>query len=316
MSKQLKRILIIVMMFIISLIFLGSVTYFGFPGFILESSKYVARWSAGLEEKEVLVNDHKWVYLEGGEGDTILFLHGFGVHKDFWGSMLKNFSSSFRIISPDLPGFGENSRIDSANYNIPNQVERLENFIEKVGLKSFHIVGVSMGGGISAYYTSKHPEKVKSLLLICTFGVSSARKSDFYKNYDETRENLLLFKTPEQFDIILQYGFYQPPSMPGHFKDYIAEVGASDYDFNSKIFQDYFPGGRDILDSILPKIETHTLIIWGKNDRIIDVSSVKTLERGIKNSQTVIIENAGHMVFIEKPEQVEKAYSEFLSNFR
>jgi pimeloyl-ACP methyl ester carboxylesterase len=316
MKKQLKRISIIVVIFVVSLVFLGGVTYFGFPGFVVESSKYIARWSAGLEKKEVLVGDHHWVYLEGGEGDSILFLHGFGMHKDFWGNMLKDFGSSYRIIAPDLPGFGENSRIDSAIYDIPSQVERLDRFVKKVGLKSFHIVGFSMGGGISAYYVSKHPEKVKSLSLIAPYGVSSSRKSDFYKNYDETGENLLVFKTPEQYNIILESAFHQPPSIPEHFKAYIAEIGASNYDFHNKITQDLVQGGRDVLDSILPKIEAHTLIIWGKNDRIFDVSSVKTLESGIKNSQTVIIEKAGHMVYIEKAEQVKKAYSEFLSNLR
>ena len=151
MARFLKRTIIVIMI----PAFLAGVVYFWFPGLIIKSAIHSLRWWAGLKRHEVQVDDHRWVYLAGGEGETILFIHGFGADKDRWGTFLTAFCGRYRLIAPDLPGFGESSRVASANYNIPGQVDRLSRFIEKIHLDRFHLVGISMGGYIAAYYAGK-----------------------------------------------------------------------------------------------------------------------------------------------------------------
>ncbi|TET83060.1 MAG: alpha/beta hydrolase, partial [Desulfobacteraceae bacterium] len=133
MARLIKGILIFILVLIVS----GGVFYYWFPGLILESAKHALRFWAGLERREVQVDDHHWVYLEGGKGETILFVHGFGAEKDRWGTFLPAFSKSYRLIVPDLPGFGENARIASAKFDIPSQVRRLSKFVEAIGLNRF-----------------------------------------------------------------------------------------------------------------------------------------------------------------------------------
>jgi abhydrolase domain-containing protein 6 len=310
MTKLMKCILIAVL----ALVLFGGVLYYWFPGLILESVKHSLRFWAGLERREVQVNDHHWVYLEGGEGETILLVHGFGTYKDLWGTFSPAFSGSYRLIVPDLPGFGENSRIASDKFDIPSQVKRLSHFIETIGLDSFHMAGVSMGGYISAYYADENPEKVKSLLLMDAAGVDSRIPSNLWRRYQKEGTVPLLYKTPEQFDDLMRVLFHKPPWVPGRFKDYIAREGALNYDFHEKILREMVDGGMNLLESRLATIRAKTLIIWGANDQILHVSSVEKFQAGLRNSRIVILDQCGHVPYLEKPEETKRAYKDFLAS--
>jgi len=309
MSRLIKGILIVMLVLIGS----GGVLYYAFPGFILESAKHTLRFWAGLERRDVQVDDHQWVYLDGGKGETILFVHGFGAEKDRWGTFLPAFSKSYRLIVPDLPGFGENSRVPTARFDIPSQVKRLSRFIEAIGLDKFHVVGISMGGYISAYYASEHPEKVKSLCLLDAAGVDSPMPSDLWRQYRKDGKIPFLYRTTDEFNGLMRLLFYRPPWLPDRFKDYVVQQGDRDYDFREKILREMVEGGMNLLESRLPKIQARTLIIWGANDRIVHVSSVEKFQEGLRNSQTVILDQCGHIPYFEKAKETRRAYRHFLA---
>jgi len=292
------------------------VVYFYFPGFILECAKKTLRWHAGLRRHTIQVDDHRWVYLEGGKGETILFVHGFGMEKDGWVFFPKAFTRSYRLILPDLPGFGENSRLDSANYDVRSQVKRLNRFAESLGLNRFHLAGSSMGGYIAGFYASEYPEKVKSLALFNPAGVSSRVPSDMWRRYAETGEIALLYKTKEGFEEILTLLFYRVPPVPGAFKTYFAELGASNYAFYGKVLGDLERGGKDQLEQRLPRMEARTLVLWGANDRILHVSGAERFRQGLKNVKVVVLDQCGHVPFFEKRKETIKAYQDFLAELK
>jgi len=310
MGRVKKRIFIAVML----LVFSAWVLYYFFPGVVFESATHALRWWAGLERREVGVDDHTWVYLEGGEGETILFIHGFGADKDRWGPFLKGFSGSYRLIVPDLPGFGENSRVPSVSYDIARQVKRLNRFVETIGLAEFHVVGISMGGYVAAYYAGEYPKKVKSLALMDALGVKSRIPSYFWQSYKKDGKVVLLYKTPQEFEEFMSVLFYRPPWVPGRLKAYLSQKGADHYDFRKKVLEDMAKCGLYLLEDRLQRIRAKTLIIWGANDRILHVSSVEKFEKGLTNSRTVIIDRCGHVPYFEKPGETKRAYGDFLSN--
>jgi pimeloyl-ACP methyl ester carboxylesterase len=310
MGRVKKRILIGVML----LVFSAWVLYYLFPGVVFESATHALRWWAGLERHEVRVDDHTWVYLEGGKGEPILLVHGFGTDKDRWGPFVTGFSESYRLIAPDLPGFGENTRVPSASYDIASQVKRLNRFVEMIGLAEFHLIGISMGGYVAAYYAGEYPKKVKSLALMDAAGVRSRIPSDFWQSYKKDGKVVLLYKTPQEFDEFMSVLFYRPPWVPGRFKAYLAQKGADQHDFRKKVLEDMARCGLYLLEDRLQRIRAKTLIIWGANDRIIHVSSVEKFERGLKNSRTVIIDKCGHVPYFEKRGETKRAYGDFLSN--
>ncbi|MBK5101223.1 MAG: alpha/beta hydrolase [Desulfobacteraceae bacterium] len=309
-----KRILTNALAAMLCLVLVGVAIYLWAPGALFGSATQMLRWWAGLERHEVQIDDHRWVYLAGGKGETIVFIHGFGADKDRWGTFLTGFGRSYRLIVPDLPGFGENSKIASASYDIPSQVKRLSRFVERIGLDSFHLVGISMGGYISSYYASEYPDKVKSLLLMDAAGVRSRLPSYVMQYYEKEGKILLLYKTREEFEKFLSVVFYRPPWLPGRLKAYFMKKGALQYEFKKKILKDMTSEGMDLLEDRLPRIKARTLIVWGANDRITDVSSVDKFESGLGDSQTVIIENCGHVPYLEKPAETKRAYREFLAD--
>ena len=282
-------------------------------GFILECAKKALRWQAGLSRHAIQVDDHHWVYLEGGKGETILFVHGFGMEKDGWGLFPKGFSRSHHLILPDLPGFGENSRLESAQYDVPSQVKRLNRFAESLNLHRFHLAGSSMGGYIAGYFASEYPGKVKSLALFNPAGVSSAFQSDMWRRYTETGEIALVYGTKEGFEDILRLLFYRVPPVPAAFKTYFAELGASNSAFYGKVLRDLEQGGRCQLEPRLSRVEARTLVVWGANDRILHVSGAEIFRKRLKNVKVLILDQCGHAPFFEKRKETTKVYQDFLA---
>jgi pimeloyl-ACP methyl ester carboxylesterase len=292
----------------------GIVLLHGFPGLIIDGAKQLILWQSGLQPKEIQVDDHRWVYLHGGAGEPILLIHGFGAGKDQWGFFLKAFTPSHRLIVPDLPGFGESSRLDSANYDIASQVKRLSRFVEMLGLQSFHLLGISMGGYVAAYYASEHPDRVKSLALMGAAGVRSRVESYAWKRYREEGRIILLYKTVAELEELISALFYEPPLLIPSFKRYFAEKGRLDYRFREKILRDMQKGGMDLLEGRLARVEAKSLIIWGADDQILDVSSVERFQSQLRDSRTVILEKCGHVPYFEREETTIKAYKEFIAS--
>jgi abhydrolase domain-containing protein 6 len=306
-----KKALIGLLVAIGAVLATGALLYFLFPGTLLKTIALAARWSAGVSRHEVQVDEYRWVYLDGGKGDVIVFIHGYGANKDFWGDLVKSVSGNHRVIVPDLPGWGENTRILSDNYGVPAQAKRLHRFAEKLGLARFHLVGHSMGGAIAAWYAGEHPERLKSLLLMDPFGVRNRTQAEWEPEYARDRTEALYVKTEKGFLRVYDLAFDNPPRLPGRFLDFLVEECRKEYGIQKKIFEDLYGGGQGVLEDRLGKITAPTLIIWGKNDRIFPVSSAEVFRQGVRNSRLEIIDG-GHTIFMDQPVITADLYRDFL----
>ncbi|MFC1883193.1 alpha/beta fold hydrolase [Thermodesulfobacteriota bacterium] len=290
----------------------AAVIYFAFPEVLFNISISSMRSSAGLSKGSLQVDDHKVVFLEGGKGDTILLVHGFTADKDNWTRFSQFLTPKYRVVAIDLPGFGESSKIESESYDIPAQVKRLDKIVTALGLESFHIAGNSMGGWIAGKYAVEYPQKVLSLGLLDTGGVVSCEKSEFRKLLDKG-ENPLLLDSVEDFEKNMTFVFEKPPAIPGSIKRYLAKQAIASKSFNAKVFNDIMKEGS-LLESDLQKIVAKTLVIWGDKDKLIHVSCVDVLLKGIKDSKAAIIKNCGHLPMIERAEETAGHYLEFLKS--
>lgn len=277
-------------------------------------AKTSAREDAQLVEKSIQVGDHKIFYLEGGSGDTVLLVHGFGGDKDNWTRLAKYLSGKYRVISPDLPGFGQSSRIRTSNYNIENQTERLAAFTEALKLERFHIAGNSMGGNISAYYAIKNPSRIISLTLINSAGIMPPVKSELVLNL-EKGYNPLLVNDADDYDRLMKFLFVKSPYIPGSLKKELASSAVRNREFNDKIFSDMRAKMLD-LKPMLGKIKAPTLIIWGDTDRVLHVSSVEIFSKGIKGSTSYILKDCGHVPMIERPEETSAVFLNFINGIK
>jgi len=289
----------------------ACVFYFAFPERLYRISVALERKTAGLTEKQVQVGQFTICYLEGGQGETLLLLHGFGADKDSWNRLAKHLTPKFHVVAIDVPGFGMSSRPETESYTIRDQALRLDPIVAALGLDSFHLAGNSMGGAIAGRYAAEFPDKVRTLALVNTGGIANCpKKSELRKQLEEGKNSLLL-ETPEDFEKMLAFVFVRPPWIPGPVKAHLARQAIERRSFNEKVFRQIHAEGSD-LEPELSRIRARTLILWGDQDRLIDVSCTEVLEKGLADSTTVILKDCGHAPMIERPEETARLYLGFL----
>ena len=285
------------------------------PGALLASVQFVERQLAGLEPRTVQVEGLTIHYYEGGpaEGEPLLMLHGFGANRDNWLRFARHFKD-YRVIALDLPGFGESSKPD-INYDVASQTERLHAFAKTLGLTRLHLIGNSMGGHIVALYAARHPEQVLSVALLDNAGVTSPRKSEMFTMIERGEPNPLVVRQAEDFDKLMSFVFVTPPPLPNSLKRHFAEQSMANQAIYDKIFtqlrERYVP-----LEPELPKIQVPTLLMWGEQDRVLDVSSIEVMKPLLKQPSVVIMPDCGHAPMIERPEETARHYQAFLESLK
>ena len=128
-----------------------------------------------VEEKILHVDGHKIRYVESGSSkNTIILVHGLGASSERWNQVIPILSEHYHIIVPDLIGFGQSDK-PAADYTIDFFVDFFEKFISALEIKRPIIIGSSLGGQISAEYTSVHSEKIEKLVLVSPSGIITIR---------------------------------------------------------------------------------------------------------------------------------------------
>ncbi|MGZ6209989.1 MAG: alpha/beta fold hydrolase, partial [Syntrophales bacterium] len=263
-----KKLLKYGLLLVVAVVVLLAGFYFFFPEAAFKLAMDAQRRSADLVKKEVQVDDHRIVYLEGGKGETVILLHGFGGYKDQWTAFAK-YLKGYHLVIPDVPGFGESSQVPADNYSVDSQAGRIDRFVEVLKLDKFHMAGNSMGGAVTATYGAKHPEKVLTLALLDTGGAPSPKKSELVMQL-EKGNNPLVGSNAEDFDKLIALVFVKPPTIPASFKKIMVADWIAHPEFNSKIWNDSQPF-KFSLAPVLPLIQAPVLILWGEQDKMLDV---------------------------------------------
>jgi pimeloyl-ACP methyl ester carboxylesterase len=282
-----------------------AVVYYFYPAYLVASVVGLVRKWGRLSVKSVVVDDITWPYLEGGplDGEVVVMVHGFGGDKNNWPLYARYFTKRYRVIAPDLPGFGENVRDPDLSYGGAAQTERLHAFLAELGLENIHLAGNSMGGFIALNYALTYPDKLKSLTLIDNAGVTSTNKSELEIAIDNG-ENPLVATSLEDFDRLLDFIMHKRIPSPRFMKEALLAVQIRYRDLLDAIFWEILDEAlHDSLTDRLGDVSTPTLVIWGRHDRLIDVSCAEVMAASIPNNKIVIFEDAGHIPMIEKPRE-------------
>lgn len=286
--------------------------YYLLPEVTFKFVQNIERSRAGFDQHSIEVADLHIEYLEGGQGDVLILLHGFGANKDNWTRIGRYLTPHFRVIAPDLPGFGESTRNPDADYSFAAQSERLYTFARALKLKSFHLAGSSMGGAISGTYAAQYPKDVKSLWLIAPGGVASADPSEIRCILDEGRTNPLIAESVEGYERLLDFVFVKRPFIPPPIKRYLAQEAMDHYPLNQKIYkQIHNAADTPPLEVALSGLPVPTLILWGASDRVLHVSGGRILQSVMPKAKLIIIEDIGHLPMIETPRETAEFYLNF-----
>lgn len=286
-----------------------AVLDYGFPRVYAEFLTRAGRAVAGLETRHVEIEGRRIAYLDGGEGPTLILLHGFGGEKDNWIRVAPHLKRHYRVIAPDLPCFGESFRPEPGACRIEDQVRYVHAFTQRLGLTQFDLGGNSMGGWIATAYAVAHPEAVRSLWLLAPAGVLSAEDSELIRQVRKGGDNPLLVRNREDLDRILDYIFADRPWLPNSIQVVATEKAAANRDYHQQVFEQLSKEAP--LEPQLRQLATPTLIVWGDADRVLHPSGGAILQRHLPASTLEILPEVGHVPMLEVPEQVAEQYRDF-----
>jgi len=236
-----------------------------------------------------IVQEAEFRYIEAGEGQPIIILHGLmGGLSNFEGVMSYFPPKGYKVIIPELPVY----TLPVLNTSVKSLSEFLHDFIVHKELKDVILLGNSLGGHVGLLYTKNHPEHVKGLVLTGSSGLYENNMGDGYPK----RGDYEYIKKKSQ-DV-----FYDPKIAT---KEIVDEVYESVNDRNKLIRTLALAKSaiRHNMSKELPKMKTPTAIIWGAEDTVTPPNVAEEFNQLLPDSNLYWIKQCGHAPMMEHPEQ-------------
>ena len=269
----------------------------------------IERKRSELERKEInLPGKLHYVYLEGGKGEPLILLHGFGADKDNFTRVARFLTPHYRVIIPDHLGFGESGHPQDADYRAGTQASRIRTLAQAMGITKLHLGGSSMGGHISMMYAALFPDEVKSLWLLDPGGVWSAPPSELGKVITTTGENPLMARSEDEFAKIFAFVMADPPFIPRPMLNVMARERIRNYELEKRIFKELT---ADSVEKYVTGLKTPTLIVFGNKDRAINPATADILHKLMPRSEVIIMPDIGHLPMLEQPRKSAEDYLKF-----
>ena len=240
-----------------------------------------------------------------GKGFPLVLVHGFFGSSKMWEPQTNFFKNHFRVITPDLPGFGKSNKAKSHN-NIQSIANLLLDCLEEKKIYKFYLLGHSMGGMIVQEMAKKVGDKISKL--ICYSTGPTGEMPERFETIDQSRENLKNKGLETTAKNIAKTWFVKGES--AKYFDICIEAGnqtSMETADNALVAMKNWNG----VDT-LKNIKNETLIVWGDQDKSYNLEQVKTLENNIENSKLIIFKNCAHNVHLEKPDQFNNTIKNFL----
>ncbi len=273
------------------------------------------RRRAGLRARTFASASVRMPYLEGGSGETIVLVHGFGGDKDNFTRVARFLTRSFHVLIPDLPGFGEASRVAGADYSIGAQVGHLRAFLQATGAAApLHLGGNSMGGFIVAQFAALYPAQVASLWLLDAAGTAAAFDNELFRRYHQSGDMPLLLRSPDDIGAMLRACTFRAPLVPHSVKRQLGRRGAADYALHQSILRQIHLS--PLLEQQFSAIATPALIVWGEQDAVLNPAGAAALHAILPASEVAMMPDIGHLPMLEAPRRSAVAYLAFLRRVR
>lgn len=269
-------------------------------GLDMETSR--AGLVATQRETEDGINWHLLV----SEGDidkpVVLLVHGFGADSSNWLRFVGELQDEFFFVIPDLPGHGDTTKGLDLNYRMAAQSRRLLSLMDTLEIQQFHVAGNSMGGAITLAVARQAPDRVISMGLIDSAGLTR-QTPEFKALLDGSESNPLIPHTPDDFTTTLEWAMEDPPYMPEFFIDIMGQKKAANASVAEIIFDQLGadPGMNLEGTGKLANIKNPALVVWGQKDRLLGLDNVAVFLEELPNARSAVLDNIGHVPMAEAP---------------
>jgi 3-oxoadipate enol-lactonase len=248
-------------------------------------------------------------YDDAGRGPVVVLLHGFPFDRSMWRAQSERLAGSFRVVAPDLRGHGGTSTTGEPS-TMEEMAEDLAALLDELNVPRAVVCGLSMGGYVALAFYRAHPERVRALVLADTRPQADAEEAR--RTREETARRALGEGMEPIADAML------PKLLSPRTRERAPEV----VERLRAMMTGVSPRGaaaalrgmalrRDQTDT-LSKIDVSTLVVVGSDDVITPPSDAEAMHQRVGSSRLVVIEGAGHVSNLERPDEFNRALEEFL----
>ena len=257
------------------------------------------------------INEFRIGYQRAGDGQPLVLLHGYvGDGLGTWSRELEMLSDEFTVIAWDAPGFGSSSD-PPESFTLADYADCLAAFMEALDLDHAHVCGLSFGGGLALELYRRHPQIVRSLVLVSAYAgwtgslppeIVEFRLNQALRLGDLSADELIRELIPTMFSATA------PVDLVDRFASGMRETHPAGLRATARAF------ARADLREVLPTIDVPTLLIYGGEDVRAPRDVAEGIHAAIAGSTLVMIEGVGHVANVEAPEVFESQVRKFLSS--
>ena len=232
-------------------------------------------------------------FADGGTGETLVLLHGWGGEIASFGPILPILAECFRVIAIDLPGFGKSPLADRP-WGTGDYADCVTGLLDQLRVEPVTLVGHSHGGRTSIAIVARRPDLVKKLVLVDSAGIVPRRGPRYYSR-------VYLIKAARRIFSLPGLSALKEAAMSRAYR----VTGSADYNaaMNPILRSTLVRVVNEDVRSLLPTIKVPTLLIWGTNDQDTPIADGRLMERLIPDAGLVEIEGAGHFSYLDQTDR-------------
>ena len=260
-----------------------------------------------------VADNFRFHYYDEGNGDVVVFLHGSGTGASGHTNFKNNFSAlrdaGFRVILPDLPGYGFSSKPEDEIYSLEYFNKKLIELLDALKVQKFSLIGNSLGGALSLGLALEHSSRVQKLILMAPGGVENREVYDSMPGIKKLLSDFLGGNMDqEKIEGLLELFPYDKSIISKEMVDERMEILPL---MNTQVM-----ATMDIpnMESELSSITQPVLAFWGMNDQFIPISGAMKIGDGCPNAQIMLFSQCGHWVMIEREQVFNNTCINFLNS--
>lgn len=271
------------------------------------------------EDRFLRIGDQLVHIEQAGRGEPLILIHGFGASTYSWRKVMPALAESFRVIAIDLSGFGYTQRPRTfQSYTREGQADLILRVMDALGMESAHLMGHSYGGGLTIWIASRHPERVRSMVLVDSSAPTYA--NDRRSRVASLRPLTAFFLhsvvlRPRSVRSALLRSFYDDslvtPELVREYFDRIRIEGVIDAYHGLTAPAPTSTGRVD-----LTKIDVPALVVWGAEDVVVPKELGRNAAARLPRGEFALMEKTGHIPMEERPEELLRIVLPFLERQR
>ncbi|KAB1062875.1 alpha/beta fold hydrolase [Salibacter halophilus] len=247
--------------------------------------------------EDQLIREGEFEYVEKGDGPVIILLHGlFGALSNFE-DVIDHFSEKYKVVIPIMPLY----TLPIINTNVKSLSKFIHKFIEHKGYDKVNLLGNSLGGHVALVYMTRHPERVRSMILTGSSGLyENAMGGSFPRKGDK-----------EYIKKKVEVTFYDPKHATDELVDECFEI-VNDKNRLIRILSLAKSAIRHNMANDLHKMDVPACLIWGKNDTITPPEVAQEFQDKLPQADLFWIDECGHAPMMEHPRQFNEILEKWL----